>query len=62
MRAARLRREIADGYCDVCGMAPPRPPAPPAPSANNAVVTTTAGGSVATATAAESGGPIEYVA
>jgi serine/threonine-protein kinase PknG len=47
--------QIVDGYCDVCGMAPPRASAPQAPSVNNAVrapVAMTAGGSVATAAAA----------
>ena len=46
--------QIVDGYCDTCGMAPPRPSAAAAPSVTNAVVSpiaTTAGRSVATAMA-----------
>jgi serine/threonine-protein kinase PknG len=46
--------QIVDGYCDICGMAPPRPSAAAAPSVTNAVVSpmaTTAGRSVATAMA-----------
>ena len=46
--------QIVDGYCDICGMAPPRPSAGAAPSVTNAVVSpmaTTAGRSVATAMA-----------